>query len=168
MRACIAAIGLAVLALGSAGCSGNRPVQAQVLLNHQQCQTLRAGVTEVRVEQIAAIRGSRLLQHPDAQSGLGSPATATPLSAATRLFAVSRGAMPTPGYQFEMDRAELADTTLTLALHWRTPAADSVQPQVQTHPCMVIALPVAQASTLVVRAGEQELGRMALAPPGPG
>ncbi|MFK7915654.1 MAG: protease complex subunit PrcB family protein [Pseudomonadales bacterium] len=155
------------------GCSGNRPVQAEVLLSHNNCQTLNAGVTEIAMAQIARIRGSRLLRHPAAQQAddeslatgttLSAPTSSTPtLSAATRVFAISRGSMPTPGYSMALHSAELADTTLTVRVDWEQPAADAVLAQQLTHPCMVVALPVAEASTLVVRANDTEIGRVAL------
>lgn len=161
------AVALVVLSLASFGCSGNRPVQTEVLLNHQHCQTLKPGVTEVTVAQVPGIRGSRLLQDPTQQSARSAAAAAsapgvTPLSSATRVFAVSKGRMPTPGYGFALEHAELAEETLIVTLGWQQPAADAVLAQMTTHPCLVLALPVAEARTLVVREGDNELARLPL------
>ena len=154
---------IAALCILAIGCSGNRPVQTEVLLNHKNCQTLEAGVTEIVVDQIARIRGSRLLTHPatTTEAATGSE-TGTQLSSATRVFAVSKGNMPTPGYSFAVNGARLSKHTLTLNLGWQEPAPDAVLPQQISHPCLVVALPVADAQTLVVQDAGGELGRVAL------
>lgn len=155
---------LALLCALAMGCSGNRPVQTEVLLNHHNCKTLDSGVTEIAVNQVARIRGSRLLQHPNSQApdAALSAADQTALSSATRVFAISKGPMPTPGYGFAMDGADLTESTLTVRLGWQEPAADALLPQQLTHPCLVVALPIAEAKTLVVRTGDAELGRLPL------
>lgn len=148
-------------ALISAGCSGARPVQTQVMLNHQNCQTLEAGITEVGLERIAQIRGSRLLSlnaEIAAPPGADSQAPAKGYG----LFAISKGPAPTPGYSMELLGADLSAQLLRVYVQWNEPPADAMLATVVTHPCLVVALPVTEATELLVLLNERELDRIPL------
>jgi hypothetical protein len=153
----IASLGLLLLA----SCGSVQPVQSQVLLNHQTCSNVRAGVSEVQLAELTGIRGSRLISLNDRAD---DQAELPELSAATRLFAVSRGQMPTAGYRIELQQVSLDAQTLIIDLDWRAPDPATVQAQMLTHPCLVVAVPIAGAETVLARSGEEELGRLALAP----
>lgn len=153
----MAGLGLLLLA----GCGSVRPVESQVLLNHQSCRNVRAGVSEVQLAELTGIRGSRLINLNDRAD---DQADLPELSSATRLFAVSRGQMPTAGYRIELQQVSLDAQTLIIDLAWQAPDPATVQAQMLTHPCLVVAVPVADAEIVLARSGEQELGRLALAP----
>ncbi len=151
----------AALVLSLAGCSGARPVQTEVMLAHQNCQTLEAGITPVTLDRVAKIRGSRLISlDPAGQAQQGQPQQ--PQLNDIALFAISKGEMPTPGYSMTLAGAKLAEQVLTVQVNWQTPAADAVLAQVITHPCLVIAVPVTDAQTLIVRQGNDEIARTQL------
>ncbi len=140
------------------GCHSAQPVQSQELLNHHACVSVQAGVAEVALGDLSKIRGSRLLQLGDGSADQDLPE----LSPATRLFVVSRGDMPTPGYRFEVAAVTREAEELVIDLAWTTPSPDAVLPQVLTHPCVVLALPVEGATAVVARSDDAELGRLAL------
>ncbi|MEM9743077.1 MAG: protease complex subunit PrcB family protein [Pseudomonadota bacterium] len=142
----LSAIAMATLALCSA-CSNVTPVETVTLLNHRQCQNLTAGIKETTLEALPSLRTSRLLPAPD--DAPITPTQQVPELDSTRVFAVSKGPQPTPGYAFRFEGAELAGQSLALRFTWESPAADSVQPQVMTHPCMVLAVPVTRATRLI-------------------
>ncbi|MGI9325994.1 MAG: protease complex subunit PrcB family protein [Pseudomonadales bacterium] len=151
------------LALCLAGCSGARPVQTEVMLAHQNCQTLEAGITPVTLDRVAKIRGSRLISlDPAGQVQQDQEQSQPQQPSGVALFAISKGSMPTPGYGMTLAGAELAKQTLTVQVNWQTPAADAMLAQVITHPCLVIAVPVTDAQTLIVRQGDTEIARTQL------
>ena len=78
------------------------------------------------------------------------------------MFAISKGPMPTPGYAMTLEGATLSDGVLTVRAQWQTPEPDAVLPQVLTHPCVVVALPVTDAKTLRVTEDGKELARTLL------
>ncbi|MEM1231936.1 MAG: protease complex subunit PrcB family protein [Pseudomonadota bacterium] len=164
MRGRIRAASAVVCTALLGGCHSAQPVQSQELLNHHACVSVSAGVAEVALSDLSRIRGSRLLQLGNGTADQDLPE----LSTATRLFVVSRGEMPTPGYRFEVAAVTREAEELVIDLTWTTPPADSVLPQVLTHPCVVLALPVNGATTVVARSEDAELGRLALTAQGAG
>lgn len=114
-----------------AGCTHGDPIHAAVLLNHTDCTIAHAGMQLVSYEDVARLRGSTLLSMPPAAVSEQSDLI---------LLAISNGQQPTPGYRFEFDGAFNADRIATLGLRWLVPAENSPQPQMITHPCIVIGL----------------------------
>ncbi len=148
-------------ALTLQGCSGARPVQTEVMLEHKNCQHVEAGVTPVSLDKVAKIRGSRLIRL-DPNGEPAKPAPEQP--AGVELYAISKGPMPTPGYGFTLEGTRLLEQTLTVQVGWETPAEDAVLAQMRTHPCLVIAVPVTDATLLIVQQGDTEIARRPLTP----
>ncbi len=121
----------ALLVAALYGCSGSDDVSLVEVLNHDQCRMSQAGTEVVSIEDVARIRGGRLLSAPD------EPAT-TPTD--LLLVAVSRGQQPTPGYGFELVAGTMKGDAVTVRLAWNQPPADAVLAQVITNPCIVIGL----------------------------
>ena len=114
-----------------AGCTGGDSIHSAVLLNHSDCTIAKAGMQVVSYEDVALLRGSTLL------SMTSAPINHQP---DLILLAISNGRQPTPGYRFDLIGAFAAEGIATLELRWLAPADDSPQPQMITHPCIVIGL----------------------------
>ncbi len=102
------------------------------VLNHGDCQTLKSGMSLVSFDDVAKIRGSKLigmteLEQPDKEPDLF-------------LLAISKGEQPTPGYKFILGNAYLDRETAVIEVFWTKPEADAVLPRVMTHPCIVVGL----------------------------
>ena len=113
------------------GCTGGDSIDSAVLLNHSDCTIAKAGMQMVSYEDVARLRGSTLL------SMTSAPINHQP---DLILLAISNGRQPTPGYRFDLIGAFAAEGIATLELRWLAPADDSPQPQMITHPCIVIGL----------------------------
>ena len=142
------------------GCSNVQTVETVTLLNHKQCQNLKPGLTETSLDRISSLRQSRLLPAPD--DAPVKPEQSLPQLEATRLFALSKGPQPTPGYAFADPAAELDAGTLRLRVRWERPPADAMLAQVMTHPCLVIGIPQTNAEVLVAEDQEGEIARIKL------
>ena len=106
-------------------------MRSAVLLNHADCSIAKAGMQVVSYEDVARLRGSTLLSMTSAPTSRQSDLI---------LLAISNGRQPTPGYRFDLNGVFAAEGIATLELHWQVPADDSPQPQMITHPCIVIGL----------------------------
>jgi hypothetical protein len=143
-----------LLAGALCGCSGHHEASLVEVLNHDQCRISEAGVQVVGMEELARIRGGRLLSAPDEPE-------ATP--ADLLLVAVSRGQQPTPGYGFELLEGTMKGEVVTVRLAWNQPPPDAVLAQVITHPCIVIGLEGQGFSTLrVIDEEDGPLGEIVL------
>ncbi len=105
---------------------------AAEVLNYGNCQTLESGISQVGFDEVAKIRGSKLiditvLEQPQKKPGL-------------LLLAISRGEQPTPGYGFSLREAYRDTDTAVIELFWTEPEKDEVLAQVMTHPCIVVGL----------------------------
>lgn len=160
------------LALVATACSGVQPVESLVLLNQRDCQNVSAGVQETTLATISTLRRSRLLAAPDsaANSESGSAPDSTPVTAradlpaltSTRLFAISKGIQPTPGFAFALQSLSLNGGELQLRLDWQSPPADAVLPQMTTQPCIVVGIPDTAARELVILDQSGEIARLTL------
>ncbi|NIP16686.1 MAG: protease complex subunit PrcB family protein [Pseudomonadales bacterium] len=121
----------ALLAGALCGCTGHHEVSLVEVLNHDQCTDSEAGVEVVGMDDVARIRGGRLLSAPQEPDGAPSDLL---------LIAVSRGQQPTPGYGFELLEGTMKGEVVTVRLAWNEPPTDAVLAQVITHPCIVIGL----------------------------
>lgn len=126
--------GLITLVLSVLGGCGNDTPDVTTLMAHGNCEQLTAGVSEVRFEDLAAIRGSQLLMLED-----GAPAAASSSEPDFRLIAVSAGARPTPGYAFELSGARFEGGVLALTVVLNEPPGEPRLAQVTSHPCLIIA-----------------------------
>ncbi|MEZ5557303.1 MAG: protease complex subunit PrcB family protein [Pseudomonadales bacterium] len=127
----------------------------------EQCQGIAAGVTQLDYDDLARIRGSRLLKSPPAvpEAGAGN----SPDQSSAVLVAISRGVQPTSGYRLTLARAELTGLSAIVTVNWQTPAADAVVAQVLTHPCLVVGLPRGALHDLrVVDQNGTEIGQLSL------
>lgn len=146
-RRCLAWIGL--LVASQAACSANAPLSAREVLKHSQCQGIAAGVNVVDADDLGKIRGGLL----------NGAEQAPPSPARGRLFAISRGPQPTPGYGFELADASVRGHVATIRVEWLSPSADAVQAQVVTHPCLVVDVARGDLQTVrVVDQNGQEIG----------
>ncbi len=148
---------MALLPVIAAGCQGGPPVEVSEILNHAMCKTLRKGLTVVEYDQLADIRGARMLNAPASEP--------TPESATGTLLAVSNGSQPTPGYAFELREARADGANLVLDYAWREPPADAVLAQVVTSPCSVVRVVNAtNARSVAALLDGAEIGRVELQP----
>lgn len=129
----LAAAGMLCAALGVAGCAGNGRLEAVTVLQHDQCEGLRAGLTRVDFAALAGIRGGTLL-------GMTSPETDEPTDDDLLLIAISRGSQPTPGYGLTLERVRRDAQTAVIEVRWSTPESGAMLAQVLTHPCLVVGL----------------------------
>ncbi|MCZ6617832.1 MAG: protease complex subunit PrcB family protein [Gammaproteobacteria bacterium] len=114
------------------GCTTQDTLSATEVINHGNCQTLESGVSRVNYEDVAKIRGSRLI---------GGTVTEHPRNPPDLLLlAISRGEQPTPGYRLSLIDAYLERETAVIEFFWAEPEAAAVLPQVTTHPCIVVGL----------------------------
>ena len=143
-----------LLVAALSACSGHHDVALVEVLNHDQCRMPRAGVEAVGIDDVARIRGGRLLSAPD------EPDTTL---ADLLLIAVSRGQQPTPGYGFKLLEGTMKGDVVTVRLAWTEPPPDAVLPQMITHPCIVIGLNGKGFSTVrVLDSQNQPLGEILL------
>lgn len=149
------------LAVLASGCAADASLQAETVLNHDQCQGLKPGVTRVDLPAVAAIRGSHLLSTPGTNP---AAADADPDAESQMLMvAISRGQQPTAGYGWRLEGARVEGSTAVIDVHWATPAPDTMVAQVITHPCLVVGLPHVGLERVEVRdqAGDS-VGSLAL------
>ena len=113
------------------GCTGAPEVLS--VLTYQNCERLTAGVKNISYADIAAIRGSVMLDYTN---------DANPESTETlRFLALSKGVQPTSGYELSLGNdARIVDNRLEIPVVWKTPLPDSLQAQMVTHPCLIVAL----------------------------
>lgn len=144
----------AALAAALSACGERHDVSLVEVLNHDQCRMPRAGVEVVGIDDVARIRGGRLLTAPEESN-------TTP--ADLLLIAVSKGQQPTPGYGFELLEGTMKGDEVTVRLAWTEPPPDAVLAQVITHPCIVLGLDGKGFSTLrVIDDQDNALGEILL------
>jgi hypothetical protein len=125
---------LIITALSVLGGCGNTTPDVTTLMTHGNCEGLVAGVSEIRFEELAGIRGSQLLLLED-----GINAAAPSPNPDFRLIAIAAGTRPTPGYALELGGARFEGATLVLDVVLNEPPADAILAQVTTHPCLIVA-----------------------------
>ncbi len=125
------ALACTLTAAACGGGGGGPEVSLVEVLNHDHCEIERAGAKLVGIEEVARIRGGRLLAAPDEPD---------PTSGELLLIAVSRGQQPTPGYGLKLLEGSMKGDVVTVRLAWTEPPPDAVLAQVITHPCIVIGL----------------------------
>ena len=60
---------------------------------------------------------------------------------ALRFLALSQGVQPTSGYALSLGKdARIVDNKLEIPVVWQTPLPDTLQAQMLTHPCLIVAL----------------------------
>jgi hypothetical protein len=148
-------VALAGLLGATVACSGPARLEAVTLLQQGQCQGLTDGARLITYAELAQLRGSNLLSMTDPEGDAEGDGD-DPL-----LVAVSRGPQPTAGYSLALDSATLDHGTAVLTVRWETPAAGSMQAQVITHPCLVVAVPRAPVERVrVVDQSEAVIGEL--------
>ncbi len=150
-RHCAGLIATVLSVLG--GCGNNIP-DVTTLMAHGNCEGLAAGVSEVRFEDLAHIRGSQLLLLED-----GVMAAAPSSDPDFRLIAVSAGARPTAGYSLELGESRFEGGDLILEVILNEPPAEARLAQVTSHPCLIIATSH-QRVPIEVRNAEGVLGSL--------
>ena len=127
---------LLLLALGTWLCQGctqpNTPEVVSVL-SHTNCEISNAGVQKIQYSDIAVIRGSIMLD---------SSIDESQQDAENLIFLVlSNGEQATTGYKLSLaGPAKFVKEQLEVPVIWQVPAPETMQAQVLTHPCLVIAL----------------------------
>ncbi len=132
-----------LLSLGGAACS-TASIPVTELLNNGNCNGLEAGVQAVTLEEVAGLRGRKMI--------VSSTTPADKPSETQRLIAISRGEQPTAGYALELVSVQTATgERIEVTVRWHEPAADAVVAQVLTRPCMVLGLPDAAIGPVSVK-----------------
>ena len=153
------------------GCS-HPTVSVSEVLNHARCSGLARGIEEIQIHDLAKVRGVQMLAAPAKADSSAKEQPTRDADAPGRLFAVSNGEQPTPGYGFELLEAVAVKEEIQLRYTWRTPAKDAVLAQVITSPCSVVALtpesttelPMPQISAVSAWLHDELLGRVAISP----
>ncbi len=131
-----------LLATVGSGCS-TASVAVTEVLNDANCNTLHAGVHAVTLEDVARLKGRRMIGSiTTPPNSPGDP---------KRLIAISRGEQPTAGYALELISASTATgDEIEIVVRFREPAADAVVAQIITKPCLVLGLPDAATGPVSV------------------
>jgi hypothetical protein len=156
-RRTVLLVPLALIACTVAGCAGPAVLDVVEVLNYGHCRNLEPGLTRVDYDDLAGIRGGRLV---------GGDLQTPVLPDDVLLVALSRGAQPTPGYGFGLTGVTRRGAVATIRVNWMTPPADAILAQVITDPCLVVAFP--GAGLRRVQAEDQHgavIGRLELAAP---
>jgi len=112
-------------------CTGAPEVMS--VLTYQNCEQLSAGVKSIDYAEIAGIRGSVMLDYKNDEAPLRSEAL--------KFLALSKGVQPTSGYTLSLgNNARIVDDKLEIPVIWQTPLPDTLQAQMLTHPCLIVAL----------------------------
>lgn len=122
-------------------CTTDQGVPITEILNHRNCQSVAAGLSTVTFEQVAAIRGSKLI-------GMTNDIDTEQPELA--LVVISKGPQPTPGYAFRLTAVRTIGTAAVIEVEWLEPPPDAVLAQVITHPCLVVGIESAGYETLTV------------------
>jgi hypothetical protein len=154
------AAGIIITALSFLGGCGNTTPDVNTLMAHGNCEGLVAGVSEIRFEDLAGIRGSQLLLLED-----GITVTAPSPDPDFRLIAIAAGTRPTPGYALELSGAQFEGGVLVLDVVLNEPPVDAILAQVTTHPCLIVATSH-QRVPIEVRSSEGVLGSLRARPAG--
>jgi len=152
--------GLIITAISFLGGCGNTTPDVTTLMAHGNCEGLVAGVSEIRFEDLAGIRGSQLLLLED-----GITATAPSPDPDFRLIAIAAGTRPTPGYALELSGGRFEGAVLVLDVVLNEPPADAILAQVTTLPCLIVATSH-QWVPIEVHSSEGVLGSLRASPPG--
>lgn len=133
---CLPLVGLALLS----GCAGSGPrVPPELPSVRQVTQSQHCGLTGPGLLLVTSQpQLSQYLGLP-AQNLSVQPLRSLDLNREVLLF-VTMGQKPTAGYSVRLASAALTGDTLDLSVAVRTPPADSVQAQVMTSPCAILAL----------------------------
>ena len=125
-------------------------IEVTEIMSHHQCAGIDRGAQWIQEQELAGLRGAKLLHLDPAQ--VETPSAATPgqetaisttasqMDAAQRLLVVSMGQQTTGGYALALAGAKLADATLILDMDWQTPAPDTLVTQALTAPCVVVGI----------------------------
>ena len=127
---------LAIVTALAAGCSSRTPVSVSEMVNHARCEQTKPGVAIIDFEQMATIRGSRLI---------GGSLQSVKNVPDTQLAVISKGPQPSPGYSFKLDYAYQTGDELIVEVSWFEPPTNELQAQVVTEPCLVVAFPMKTA-----------------------
>jgi hypothetical protein len=132
---------LALVTFAMTGCDRGQELAATEVLNNTNCKGAEDGLTKVSYAEVAELRGSTLISMSNSSEATTSGnAAGDNASEDLLLFALSKGRQPTPGYFFSLTDARLKDQRAILELTWHSPGPDSVQAQVITYPCIVVAV----------------------------
>lgn len=123
---------LPVITVALAACNHQQPVISEIM-NYQQCRNVAEGIQQITLQQLAGIRGSRLLQPADETRH-------DPLTTPGTLFSIYAGSQPNSGYALILEQAYLEKGEVQLHYRLQTPAAGTITAQVVTRPCSVIQI----------------------------
>jgi hypothetical protein len=126
------------------GCRADPELEARLVLSHDQCHGVQAGLTRVTWEDVAAIRGSQLL-------GMTGNDRGDERGEDLLMVAISRGEQPTAGYAMRLEGARREPNTAVIDVHWIVPPPDAMVAQVITHPCLVVGLTEAGMERVLAR-----------------
>lgn len=141
---------ITVLTWATVGCAQPARLEAVTVLQQSQCQGLEAGLSLTTYSGVAGLRGNSLLS---ANGDADATGTDSGLEGQPLLVVISKGPQATAGYALALETAVLEGETAILSVRWETPAPDTLQAQVITHPCLVVALP--RGPVRRVRAADQ-------------
>ena len=138
-----------------AGCFG-KDIAAYPAFASDQCKAAGKGVAEVTFDDLAKIRGAKLLD-------------ANVDTAGTRLFVISRGRKATPGHGISLVGVRRRGDVLQISVQADEPEQGTMLPQVLTSPCLVVAVDeaafadTAPATLVVTDQSNRNLGTLPLA-----
>ena len=123
-----------------AGCStpATEVVDVQEVLNYQQCQQVRPGVSKVTLAELAQIRGSRLLQSPKNSAPINNSSEYAPNNQS--LYVAFDGKKPSAGHSLFLARLEQQSRTVEIHIGTTKPSPQELVAQVITSPCVVVEI----------------------------
>jgi hypothetical protein len=128
----------ALLLIG--GCDRTERVTTNTVLANSNCKGAMAPIQLVELADVAAFRGSQLLQ-----SNQDSPVSTSDLAdQPLPLFvALSKGIQPSRGFELHLaDQAEIVERdSLRIPVYWTQPHTTKAHPLVNTQPCLVVSIP---------------------------
>ena len=118
------------------------PVNVVEVMHHTQCRNLPTGASTIEFDQLAKIRGGRLLSR---QNNTPSTTTTTTSSNASPqgsgpMYVIYNGPQPTAGYRLTLQQVAQEGRTVNIHVQTQPPPAGALVNQVITHPCLVIQL----------------------------
>lgn len=135
-------LSLTMLAMQMTACATTQTTDFTVIYEHKQCAYADPGIIDLNTDkqQIQAV--NKLLPFNDEADKIRLKELLHTQQVKDRVFLVSQGSKPTPGYGFEIfdNKALLNGSTLRLPVRFTRPEQGKMMAQVITSPCLIFGV----------------------------